>query len=580
MPQLIAIHFRPPLAFARLGGSPRPLDNFEWRDDPTIHGAAHTVIEPTTTLELRADGSVLPFRPSLLIFSDEGELRPVAPFFELWATVAWSAEDEEVTKDHRVAGSTEDVALTGTLLGRVGGTLGGVEYSVQVANRKAARRTGDEANAFEAQLQVKGNDFHRRELLGSTIPKPQQVPLVTPDRPIPLGAFQVAQPVARTHSSIDLDVLRVRFTPARGQVYGPPDAIEAADASTGRVYPIVPAGNRILNPEASWLRYDASYLTFANPEPSDTYDGSDQDASVSWGVVDDTCDGVIRVSVVAQARRYEAAARVSSGPPDFAPDRRPFLSLADDLTDRDIEPLSEQQLKDGMAVTEEAIADLFARVFETASLINLDILRTRGLNDNKNFILADATKRVGHLPLTDEGSLTEKDIPYADAKVKALVPGASTRDLPFTDLAPLAHETLAELDGLLSFLRAMPERVQRMLRPAYGVFEELKDSVKNTDAPSEGFRDARLDRDRAHDMRMPPYMRDELGNSLSLTRKQYVEILRYLKVLAGAASGAESAGAQRTAATAQPGSAAHETPLRQRVNQTLARRRTIRHGGG
>ena len=93
--QITGIHFRPPLAFARLGGAASPMDNYVWRDDPTLHGSARTVVEPALTLEVLADGSVLPVMPSVIRFRQDGKLRPVAPFFELWATVTRAADEEQ-----------------------------------------------------------------------------------------------------------------------------------------------------------------------------------------------------------------------------------------------------------------------------------------------------------------------------------------------------------------------------------------------------------------------------------------------------------------------------------------------------
>ena len=102
----------------------------------------------------------------------------------------------------------------------------------------------------------------------------------------------------------------------------------------------------------------------AHPEPSDTYDGADTGSGRSWGVVDDTCDGIIEAQVVIDGVRKVARARIVTGPPDFAPDRRPFVSLADDLADREL------ALPDVDApVTLAEIADLFRRVFETVSLV-------------------------------------------------------------------------------------------------------------------------------------------------------------------------------------------------------------------
>ena len=81
------IYFLPPLAIARLGGSETPLDCFVWDTDKSIHGGNRTAIEPAVSLRVMADGSLRPFMPNAIQFRDGDLLRPVAPFFELWATV-------------------------------------------------------------------------------------------------------------------------------------------------------------------------------------------------------------------------------------------------------------------------------------------------------------------------------------------------------------------------------------------------------------------------------------------------------------------------------------------------------------
>jgi hypothetical protein len=47
--------------------------------------------------------------------------------------------------------------------------------------------------------------------------------------------------------------------------------------------------------------------------------------------------------------------------------------------------------------------------------------------------------------------------------------------------------------------------------------------------PNPRFRDPRVLRDSMNDMRMPPYMRDACFYPLSLTRRQYVELLDFLE---------------------------------------------------
>jgi hypothetical protein len=59
------------------------MDNYVWREDPTIHGAARNIVEPALTFEVQPDGRIWPFIPTLPRFKQGTELRPVAPFFEL-----------------------------------------------------------------------------------------------------------------------------------------------------------------------------------------------------------------------------------------------------------------------------------------------------------------------------------------------------------------------------------------------------------------------------------------------------------------------------------------------------------------
>jgi hypothetical protein len=581
MPRILQVSFRPPLAFARLGGSATPLENFIWRNDPTIHGAAQNTVEPALSLRVADDGRLVPYVPTILQFRDGEHLRPVAPFLELWARVEFSDGDLKEDAAHElgttpttVAGQPELVPLTSRLLRKAGGDLGGVLYTVHLGNHKAARRTGDPANAFEAWQQVQADDFRSHQLLAITPPAPGQEPLVLPDHPIPLGWFQAIRPLPVLHSGANLDVLRVRYTPARGEVYGPPAAVQAQDVSTGRFFEIVPPANRFLNPKASWTQYDGSYQKFLNPEPFDTYDGADQPPNISWGVVDDTCDGVVKAEVVVRDRRFTAFARLSAGPAHFAPDRRPFLSLADDLADRDLEPATQEDLIKNESDTQDRLADLFQRAYETANLISLDGFRSRALGDNAGANLPKP--KMGDLPFTDANSMTGRDKPYADVKVETLIgetapPPTPEVPQPFSALVPLAHAQLAQQDELLDFLLNYALRVRQIIRPPYGRFADLPAQVANDAQPNADFRDPRVDRDQAHDMRMPPYMRDELASALGLTRRQYAELLAYVDHLAkGRASIPKGVAERALKARMASSSVLPNMPLRRRIQRTLA----------
>src|SRR6202011_177731 len=145
------------------------------------------------------------------------------------------------------------------------------------------------------------------------------------------------------------------------------------------------------------------------PEPADTFDGvldlpDGSQGGQSWGVVDDTCDGIVRVVVEVGPDRSTAMARISAAPPDFAPDRRPFASLADDLADRELPALTAAEIAKPETVQE--VADLLRRVFETVSLTNLDWLRTT--------MLAQNSVSKGPVPHTNDQSMTAADAPLAD----------------------------------------------------------------------------------------------------------------------------------------------------------------------
>ena len=547
----LELYFRPPMAIARLGGSDTPLESFVWSEDPTISGASKTVIEPSVSLSVEPDGSVRPFIPGTIRLRDGEHLRPVAPFFELW--LRYQSDD----------GAFHDEPLTRQLLRAAGATTESLSYVVTAANLKAARRTGEAANGFQARLQVAGDDHRRHPLLASSLRQPGTEPLVLDDRPIPLGSFQVIRPTGGHEMGVDLGAVRVRFTPASGEVYGPPSAIAAASPGPGRVHLIVKPENRILNPKASWLSYNADYTKFDNSEPSDTFDGADVDPTnflnnVSWGVVDDTCDAMIEATLVVAGVRLRALARAFVAPPDFAPDRRPFVTLVDELADRCLGAPAAVAAAD-VALAEAEIADLFQRVYETVSLANLDALRANAIADNQANGLDGFTKP----PRTDPQTMTAADAPYADLTTQLVHPPTPEAPLPYTDAAQAAHMRFSELDDLVEFLQYNGDRVRQMLRPPFGAFRELSENPKADAKPDPGHRDPRINRDRAHDMRMPPYMRDADATALSLNRRQYLQVKALLDFLGPPP-------AKAAASIAAAPSAEHELPIRRRVREFIA----------
>ncbi len=545
------LYFLPPLAIARLGGSDTPLESFRWANDVTIEGAHHTVIEPAITLSVDAQGSAFPHLPNAIQFRDAGKLRPVAPFFELWVRL-------EVVVDGQPGVSEQPLTLD--LLRRLGLSTADLRYRITLGNKKAERRTLSPACGFLGRVEAVGDDHRRHPVLACSPHNPRSVPLVDPSRPIPLGHFQVLRPTSSFALGVDLSVLRVRYTPARGEVYGPPEAtismskpiqegrVLSPKVLQGRMYEIVPPENRILNAGTAWSEFIRNQEGQADPQPSDAFDGAAVGTGQSWGVVDDTCDGVIEADMVVDRRHYRATTRVIVAPPDYAPDRRAFLSLADDLADRDLPPadIGEASLEE----TEEEIADLFQRVFEVASGLNLDLERQRSLHGQ------ESTSYPG-LPQTDQRSMTAEDAPYVD-NIPVLLDqpagaepgvGAANDPLPYATVARSVHEPLTDIDTLIDFLRLRGDHIRRLIRPPFGRFRQFAEAPEPQ--PNPGFRDPRVVRDTMQDMRMPPYMRDSDENPLSLTWRQYDMLMRLIDLLTAPPPAPDAAAGEPAVAAAR-----------------------------
>jgi hypothetical protein len=349
-----------------------------------------------------------------------------------------------------------------------------------------------------------------------------------------------AQAFGDDHAEIDFDVLRLRFTPARGEVYGTPESTQgpasplppggALPPSTlgGRVHEIVPPPNRILNAGTPWSSYKREVEgQQQDPQPSDSYDGANTGDNGSWGVVDDTCDGVIEAQLVLAGQRFLAHARVFSSCPDYAPDRRAFYSFADELADRDLPAPTGSLTEQGAAA-----ADLFQRVFEVASSVNLAATRNHGILENAGSGVANPA----WLPQTDQRTMTREDKPYAKLTAELAPPTqGSTNPELYASIAALAHARLTDVESLIDFLASDPERLRQMLRPPFGRFAELPERPPGI--ANRHHRDPRTPRDTMQDMRMPPYMRDSDENALSLTHRQYHALLRLAEELSQAQAG-------------------------------------------
>jgi hypothetical protein len=410
--------------------------------------------------------------------------------------------------------------------------LADLRFRTTVANRKAQRLTQTAACGFVASVDARGDEYGRQQLNAFSPHDPDHPPLVRVEAPVPLGHFQVVRPVRSVVHTIDLSVVRVRFTPATGEVYGPPTATFGIPTPLaegqymlwerlmqGRMHEVVKPQNRILSQDTAYNRFIGAVPgQQTDPQPLDNYDGAECGTERAWGVVDDSCDGVIEAHLVVGPRRQRlsAYARVTAGPPDYAPDRRTFVSLADDLQDR-------ESGKDVPPMTEDEAADLFRRAWETASQINVDVERYRAVRWQTP---------QDKPPLTDLGSMTKDDGEYVRfarsmPRLSEAQAGVPTDLLPYTDNAAIAHSRHTSRYELISFLRTVPNHVRRLLRPPFG---RLRQFAATPDGPPNlNFRDPRRVRDTLHDMRMPPYLRDSDSNPMSLTWRQHRALMGLLE---------------------------------------------------
>jgi hypothetical protein len=518
MPEFIQrLFITPPIAIARLGGSTTPQSSYRWVQAPDPHSTGETTIEPDWTLELRPDGSVEPVLPDSLQFRDGGLIRPVCPFLELWASIGEKGTAPEEWKD---------VPVTPDLLEKHGASLKDIAITIDAKNFKASRRTGNPQLQFGTfpKLKVTAEKFAPTPILAGS---PQNVPadkrMIPPGKNIPLGFFQIIRsrpqpkpdvnhPWTQLENGVprvNVEVIRFRFTPARGHFYGPPIAakLHRSDENGGLFAPVDPT-RAFLNGKAGWKNALADAIS--PDEPNDTYDGADiriDRSNPSLGVVDDTCEARVEVNLQLPHSNLVAAANIFVSPPDFAPDRRPFLSLADELNDRSIDGAKRNAAMSKSDV-DEWVQDLFERVYETICLLNLDLQRS-----NKAVVLTD--KQLAATPI--RGDATSEPLHAMSGRDKLrnrsfpLPPISNDVPLPLTQHARNRHRMLSDLDGLRDFIAQYPNRLEKLVRLPFEAEDgETTDGIGMTT------------------MRMPPFMRNSNGGPLTLTVWQYELLMQWV----------------------------------------------------
>ena len=353
---ILELRILPPLAVARLGAAKEPLEAFDLEIRPN-QPLDYRRIVPRPSFEVDVDTGEITrcYVPERIRFKDENKLiRPVAPFLEVYAR---TTEDPD-----------QLVPLSITLLQSEQLALTDVHWDVELGNIKIFRRTGDVNDKISASITnlqdhaLHGMEGHCANFL--------------PGRTLPLGAVQFIKP------SQDFPEIRLRYTPAGGHVYGS-NMERHTSATTVEKDPVITSPDLVLydDQKGHWRNYSESVgPTLTNP--ASIYAGY-LDANgnqVSWGYLDDECDGIVRVVLkLPDGNELRAQSHIGAGPPAFAPDTLPVRVASDEL----------EQILYGPAVAEDAVSldeaeELVLRALETVRLMNTAVMNGNPVNGRLN----------------------------------------------------------------------------------------------------------------------------------------------------------------------------------------------------
>jgi len=544
-----------PLAFARGGSSPTPCDAFDWTEpDLSPEGSGRTQIVPADTLIVDPASGEVSLKPAEsipeIIFKDGDHIRPVCPFFELHGL--WE-ENGRLTSG----------PVTPRILAASGKSAADLEWRVEFHNSKAAHWTRQPGDRITAVVEVRGDCHEPQPLMGRS-PWGVIKPLVPPLSAVPMGKVQLTRPNA------EFPEFRLRFTPGQGKAYAPVNLMQrlAALICPGEddqkpadmvdfVWQMLmlngqwkgfslPEQQCVLNPAAAWPNYalfteadvgpavfgalgrmvsvnaltgdPSQLLRFLLGGQSDRFDPRNLPPGLyarvteppnlfaSLGMIDDFGDGVITCTV---KNVGTAHARIVSGPPDFAPDRRPPVSIADGLADRMLRADVRDRAwvsGENREVTDLEIEDLIAKAFETMGLANIDVTNNYFQTENENHAKRDDPSAN---PQDAAAKLWTAGTPVAESRgAHMFLPRDPDWENPLrlTKLGRDAHRRNTVSTFFKALVLRHPDFMERFVRVPAGP-------------------------DRFYDRKMPGLMRGGDRMPLHLTRRQYDLLASWVNAL-------------------------------------------------
>ncbi|MDA8519760.1 hypothetical protein [Acidovorax sp. NCPPB 4044] len=357
---ILELRILPPVAIGRLGAAAEPLEAFDLVHDPERPLDYRRIVPcPSFRVDPHSGEVTEVYTPEKIRFRDADRLvRPVAPFLEVFARLASAPE--------------ELVPLTLDLLAAEGLSVSDLRWDVAVGNIKVFRRTGNAHDKIEAVV----NDLRDH----AVHPLEGRCEYFLPGKVLPLGRIQFIRPTPA------FPQIRLRFTPAGGHVYG-----AALTRQTGphefEPDPVITTPEQVLYDAArgDWRGY---FDTGAPGEtnPGSIYAGWDTPTDpqgnsyhVSWGYLDDECDGTVTVKLRCGGQVLSAQTVIGAGPPAYAPDTLPVRVVSDEV----------EQILFGTSADEDSIslddaAELVFRALETVRLMNTAVMNGNPVNGRLN----------------------------------------------------------------------------------------------------------------------------------------------------------------------------------------------------
>lgn len=352
---IVELRILPPIGIGRLGASPTPLEAFDLEivEDRPL-GYRRIVPRETFRIDPVTGAIAESYTPKRIRFKEQsGLIRPVAPFLAVFART--DAHPDEL------------VPLTLDLLRSEGLSVETISWDVRLGNIKIFRRTGYAADKIIADL--KGiTDHQSHDLLG-------RCDNFLAGKALPLGSVRFIKPTPK------FPEIRLRFTPASGRVYG--SNLKRHTSSTDvQDDPIINTPDLILydDKQGTWRGYkESSGPTLTNPAQIFAGYSDENNAQVSWGYLDDECDGFVTVHLkVAEDKSLSAHAHIGAGPPAFAPDTLPIRVVSDELEQILLGPKVM-----GDVPIEEA-QEIVRRAMETVRLMNTAVMNGNAINGRLN----------------------------------------------------------------------------------------------------------------------------------------------------------------------------------------------------